>query len=173
MIFYFVSLLCSCVFVCIHTYTHMSIYMCVCMSAVPQFLCIQLHFPQILYVCVCVFYICVCVFGCGWPFAVRGLSLFAVCRGYSLLQRVVFSLQWLLVLGSTGFRHMGCTSCSMGVQQLQLVGSRVWAQQLSHPGYSCSVACGILLERGSNPHPLHWQVDSKPLPPGSPKLYFK
>ena len=163
MIFYFVSLLCSCVFVCIHTYTH--VYICVCVCQQFHSSCVSSSISPKFYMCVCVFYICVCVFGCGWPFAVRGLSLYAVCRGYSLLQRVVFSLQWLLVLGSTGFRHMGCTSCSMGVQQLQLVGSRVWAQQLWHPGYSCSVACGILLERVSNPHPLHWQVDSKPLPP--------
>ena len=30
-------------------------------------------------------------------------------------------------------------------------------------GLSCSIACGILLEQGSNPCLLHWQVDSLPL----------
>ena len=27
-------------------------------------------------------------------------------------------------------------------------------------GLSCSAACGILPDQGSNPCPLHWQVDS-------------
>ena len=30
-------------------------------------------------------------------------------------------------------------------------------------GPSCSVACGILPDQGSNPCPLHWQADSQPL----------
>ena len=36
-------------------------------------------------------------------------------------------------------------------------------------GLSCSVACGIVLDQGSNLCPLHWQVDALPLHhPGSP-----
>ena len=39
---------------------------------------------------------------------------------------------------------------------------------------SCSTACGILLDQGSNLCPLHWQVDSQPLyHQGSPFLVFK
>ena len=30
-------------------------------------------------------------------------------------------------------------------------------------GLNCSAACGIFLDRGLNPCPLHWQVDSQPL----------
>ena len=30
-------------------------------------------------------------------------------------------------------------------------------------GLSCSAACGILPDQGSNPCPLHWQADSQPL----------
>ena len=30
-------------------------------------------------------------------------------------------------------------------------------------GPSCSAACGIFPDQGSNPCPLHWQVDSQPL----------
>ena len=38
-------------------------------------------------------------------------------------------------------------------------------------GLSCSVACGIFLDQGSNLRPLHWQVDSYPLHhQGSPAL---
>ena len=36
---------------------------------------------------------------------------------------------------------------------------------------SCSAACGILPDQGSNPCPLHWQADSQPLRhQGSPTL---
>ncbi|KAJ8783863.1 hypothetical protein J1605_008906 [Eschrichtius robustus] len=38
-------------------------------------------------------------------------------------------------------------------------------------GPSCSAACGILPDQGSNPCPLHWQADSQPLRhQGSPVL---
>ena len=38
-------------------------------------------------------------------------------------------------------------------------------------GLSCFVACGIFLDQGSNPYPLHWQVDFFTTePPGNP--YF-
>ena len=40
-----------------------------------------------------------------------------------------------------------------------------WALNSSAPvvvarGLSCSVACGIFPDQGSNPCPLHWQADS-------------
>ena len=35
----------------------------------------------------------------------------------------------------------------------------VAASLVAH-GPSCSVACGIFPDQGSNPGPLHWQVDS-------------
>ena len=47
-----------------------------------------------------------------WVFvAARGLSLVTASRGYSSLQCVGFSLQWLLLLRSTGSRHTGFSSC--------------------------------------------------------------
>ena len=55
-----------------------------------------------------------------WIFvAVRRLSLVVVSRGYSLLRCAGFSLRWLLLLQSTGSRHMG-SSC--GAQALLLRG---------------------------------------------------
>ena len=45
--------------------------------------------------------------------AVHGLSLVAVSGGYSLLWCAGFSLQWLLLLWSTGSRHVGFSSCGM------------------------------------------------------------
>ena len=80
----------------------------------------------------------------------RGLSLVAVSRG-SLLRRAGFSLQWLLLLRSTGSRRAGFSSCG------------AWASVVVAHGLSCSVTCGVFLDQGSNPCPLHWQVDSQPL----------
>ena len=76
-----------------------------------------------------------------WVFiAACGLSLVVASGGYSLLRWAGFSLQLLLLLWSTGSRH---------------VGSVVVAH-----GLSCSMACGIFPDQGLNPCLLHWQVDS-------------
>ena len=70
-----------------------------------------------------------------WVFvAACGLSLVAVSRGCSLLQCAGFSLQWLLLLQSTGSRHTGFSSCGTRAQQLWFQGSRAQAQQLWHTG---------------------------------------
>ena len=61
------------------------------------------------------------------------------CAGFSL-QFVGFLLQWLLL-----FRSMDLD---------------VWASVIVAPGLSCPVACGIFLDLGLNPCPLHWQEDS-------------
>ena len=85
--------------------------------------------------------------------SVRGLSLVAASGGHSSLRCTGLSLSRPLLLQSTGSRH---------------AGSVVVAQ-----GPSCSVACGIFPDQGSNPYPLHWQADSQPLRhQGSPKPYF-
>ena len=64
---------------------------------------------------------------------------------------VGFSLQWLLFFWSTGCRHMG---------------SVVAAHRLC-----CSTACGIFPDQGSNPCPLHWQVNCLALDhQGSPEI---
>ena len=47
------------------------------------------------------------VFGCVWSSLLRGLSLSAPSGGYSLLGCMGFSLQWLLLLQSTGSRPVG------------------------------------------------------------------
>ena len=63
--------------------------------------------------------------------------------GYSSLRCVGLSLSWPLLLQSTSSRR---------------AGSVVMAH-----GLSCSAACGIFPDQGSNPCPLHWQADSQPL----------
>ena len=103
-------------------------------------------------------YLCTYFWLC-WVFvAARRLSPVSVSGGYSLLRCVGFSLQWPLLLWSMGSRH--------AAQQLWLVGSVV---VVNRP--SCSEACGIFPDQGSNPCPLHWQADSQPLRHwGSPLL---
>ena len=71
------------------------------------------------------------IFRLYWVFvAVRGVSLVAVSGGYSSLLFKGFPLQWLLLVWSAG------------------------------SGFSCSPACGIFLDQGSNPCPLYWQAES-------------
>ena len=69
---------------------------------------------------------------CTW------LSLVAASRGYSSLWCPGFSLRWRLLLWSMGSRRMVSV----------VVVHR----------FSCSAACGIFLDQGSNPRPLHWQI---------------
>ena len=81
----------------------------------------------------------------------RGLSPVAASGGHSSLRCAGLSLSWPLLLRSTGSRR---------------AGSAVVAHEPS-----CSAACGIFPDQGSNPRPLHWQADSQPLRhQGSPKL---
>ena len=43
--------------------------------------------------------------------------------------------------------------------------------EVAAQGFSCTRACGIFLDQGSNLCPLEWQVDSQPLDhQGSPEL---
>ena len=79
-----------------------------------------------------------------WIFvSVLGLSLVAESGGHSSSRCAGLSLSRPLLLRSTGSRRAG-----------SVVGAH---------GPSCSAACGILPDQGSNPCPLHWQADSQPL----------
>ena len=73
----------------------------------------------------------------------RGLPRLAACGGHSSSRCVGLSVSRPLLLRSTGSR-------------------RTDSAVVAH-GPSCSAACGILPDQGSNPCPLHWQADSQPL----------
>ena len=92
------------------------------------------------------------IFWLCWVFvSMRGLSLVAASGGHSSSWCAGLSLSRPLLLRSTGSR------CA---------GSVVVAHR-----HSCSAACGIFPDQGSNPCPLHWQADSQPLRhQGSPRL---
>ena len=89
-----------------------------------------------------------------WVFvSVRGLSLVAASGGHSSSRCAGLSLSRPLLLWSTGSRHAGSV----------VVAHRP----------SCSAACAIFPDQGSNPCPLHWQADSQPLRhQGSPWRLF-
>ena len=103
------------------------------------------------------------IFGCtGSSFLVQ---TFSSCSKQGLLLAAVcgFSLRWLL-----GAEHRLWAS---GLLCLQLTGSAVVVRGLQGAraslavvhSLSCSTACGIFLDQGSNPSPLPWQVHSDPL----------
>ena len=88
-----------------------------------------------------------------WVFvSARGLSLVVASGGHSSSRCAGLSLSWPLLLWSTGSRRAGSV----------IVAHRP----------SCSAACGIFPDQGSNPCPLHWQADSQPLRHhGSPTVH--
>ena len=59
---------------------------------------------------------------------------------------------------SCGARALGMRASVVVARGLQSTGSVVVVH-----GLSCSAAGGIFPDQGSNPCPLHWQVDSQPL----------
>ena len=85
----------------------------------------------------------------------RGLSLVAASGDHSSSRCAGLSLSRPLLLRSTGSRRTGSVV-------------------VAH-GRSCSAACGIFPDQGSNPCPLHWPADSQPLRhQGSPpNAFFK
>ena len=89
-----------------------------------------------------------------WVFvSARGLSLVAESGGHSSSRCTGLSLSRPLLLQGTGSRRAGSVVVAHGP--------------------SCSAACGILPDQGSNLCPLHWQADSQPLRhQGSPYFPF-
>ena len=90
-----------------------------------------------------------------WVFvSVRGLSLVVASGGHSSSRCAGLSLSWPLLLRSTGSRRAGSVAVAHGL--------------------SCSAACGIFPDQGSNPCALHLQADSQPLRhQGSPARFQK
>ena len=89
-----------------------------------------------------------------WVFvSVLRLSLVAASGGHSSSRCAGLSLLLPFLLRSTGSRRAGSVVVAHGP--------------------SCSAACGIFPDQGSNPCPLHWQADSQQLRhQGSPNVQF-
>ena len=90
----------------------------------------------------------------GLRFCARAFSSCGLTSGgHSSSRRAGLSLSRPLLLRTTGSRRAGSVIVAHGP--------------------SCSAACGIFSDQGSNPCPLHWQADSQPLcHQGSPCLKF-
>ena len=82
------------------------------------------------------------------------------------------SARLLSAVLSGGAEALGAQASGAATHRLQSTDSTVAVH-----GLSCWEECGIFLDQGSNPCPLHWQADSVPLShQGSPShflLYFE
>ena len=90
------------------------------------------------------------------------------CIGSLLLHAGFLQLQRAGAILCCGARasHCGgfpcCRAQALGTRASVVVARGLWstgAVVVAH-GLSCSATCGIFLDQGSNPCPLHWQVDS-------------
>ena len=98
----------------------------------------------VLFVCFYIIYLFILFLWLCWVFiSERGLSLVAASGGHSSSRCAGLSLSHPLLLRSTSSRRAGSVVVAHGL--------------------SCSAACGIFPDQGSNPCPLHWQADSQPL----------
>ena len=139
--------MCVCIYMCVYIHTHTLFqilfhysllqdieYSSLCYTVGP---CCLLSYILLLKFIYFIYFI----FGCiGALLLCLGFSLVAASRGYYLLRCTGFSLRWLLLLRSMGCRREGSVVVAHGL--------------------SCSTSCGIFPDQGSNPCPLHWQVDS-------------
>ena len=110
--------------------------------------------------------------------------LFICCAGSSLLPRLFSSCDEQGLLSSCGTWTFHCSGFSRRkklVEQRLQVHRRFsscssWAPEhrlRSCEQLSCSEIRGIILDQGSNPYLLHWQVDSLPLNhQGSPQIHY-
>ena len=81
------------------------------------------------------------------------MTLFNLYLFIYLLLRWVFiaACKLSLVVASGGYSSLQCAGFSC---------CGAWASVVVAHWLSCSVACGIFPDQGSNPCPLHWQEDS-------------
>ena len=121
-----------------------------CLQGSPlAFLFLFFFFKALFFFLILFIYLWLC-----WVFvSVRGFSPVVASGGYSSSQCAGLSLSWPLLPWSTGSRCAGSVIVAHGP--------------------SCSAACGIFPDQGSNPCPPHWQADSQPLRhQGSPPWLF-
>ena len=107
-----------------------------------------------------------CIFICSCSYFCLCSCSYYCCVGFSL----VAALGPLTAVASLAAEHRlsGAWTSAVAACGLYSTGSVVLAHRPS-----CSAACGILPDQGSNPCLLHWWVDSSPLShPGKPYVAF-
>ena len=100
----------------------------------------------------------VCLFFKEFHFIYLFIYLLIGCVGSSFLCEGFLQLRQA---GAT--LHRGARASHYRSLSLRSTGSRRASSVVVAHGPSCSAACGILPDQGSNPCPLHWQADSQPL----------
>ena len=98
------------------------------------------------------------IFGCAGSSLLCGLSSSCSEWGCSLIAAYGLLIVVASLVVEHGLSARGLSSCSS-----QSTGSVLVAHKLS-----CSAACGIFLDQGSNLYLLYWQEDSLPELPGKP-----
>ena len=106
------------------------------------------------------------IFDCAGSLWLPGFSLVSSSRGCSLI--LVCGLLTVVASLVSEHRLQGAWASEVAAPKLQTTGSTVAAHRLS-----CSPACGLFPDQGSDPRLLHWQADSLPLShQGSPYFDF-
>ena len=76
-------------------------------------------------------------------------------------------------MASGGHSSSRCAGLSLSRPLLlRSTSSRRTGSVVVAHGLSCSAACGIFPDQGSNPCPLHWQADSQPLRHQGSRYFF-
>ena len=118
-------------------YSHAHRISLLCIKFSKDF-CLRFQFFTLFY------YLFIYIWLCQVFFAAEGLSIVVVSRG----------LFFVVVLG-----RLIVVAPLVAEYRLQ----DAWASVVVVHGPSCPTACGIFPDHVSNPCPLHWQVDPKPL----------
>ena len=123
---------------------------------------------------------------CTWDFPGKniGVGCYFPLQGILLTQRLnPRLLHWQV--GSLPLSHKGSPDRSLDVAVIQShsCADSLQPHGLQHarppcpsptPGLTYPAVCRIFSDQGSNPCPLHWQVDSYPQhPQGSPSVVFE
>ena len=109
-----------------------------------------------------------------WPIII---IIFFIATLFIYLFLAVLGLRFVrglsLVAASGGHSSSRCAGLSVAASLVAEHSSRRAGSVVVAHGPSCSAACGILPDQGSNPCALHWQADSQPLRhQGSPRWAF-
>ena len=106
-------------------------------------------------------FICWLIVGCAGSSRGKGFSLVAGSGRCFLARCTGFSSQRLLIAAASLAQEHGLPgACASVVAVLGLQGT---GSEVVELGLSCSEACGIFLNHGSNPCLLYWQADCLPL----------
>ena len=68
--------------------------------------------------------------------------------------------EWIVVVTRRGYSRVAVCRLLNAGPSVATLGLQSTGSIVAAPGLSCSRACGIFPDQGSNLHPLHWQADS-------------